>query len=95
MIQSDQFEKINIKSIMKKPAAILKQNQDMHSVMEKFDITQSWYLPVLDKDRKFIGVISKIKLLSTGKYFLLRAICTRTGNLQIYFSDTSKCRTKH
>ena len=49
---------------MKKPAAILQQDQDMHTVMEKFDITQSWYLPVLDKEKKFIGFISKTKLFN-------------------------------
>ena len=41
--------------------------------MEKFDITQSWYLPVLNNEKKFIGFISKTKLLiSTGKFFLRR-----------------------
>jgi chloride channel protein, CIC family len=76
LFQPDQFDKINIKSIMKKPAAILRQDQDMHSVMEKFDITQSWYLPVLDKDRKFIGFISKTKLFN--KY---REILSSQGDL--------------
>jgi chloride channel protein, CIC family len=70
LFQLDQFDKINIKSIMKKPAAILRQDQDMHSVMEKFDITQSWYLPVLDKDRKFIGFISKTKLFNKYREIL-------------------------
>ncbi len=32
-----------------KPAATLHERQDMHTVMEKFDITQSWYLPVLNR----------------------------------------------
>ncbi len=76
LFQPDQFDKISIKSIMKKPAAILRQGQDMYSVMEKFDITQSWYLPVLNKDRKFIGFISKTKLFN--KY---REILSSQGDL--------------
>jgi len=55
---------------MKKPAAVLQQDQDMHAVMDKFDITQSWYLPVLDKERKFIGFISKTKLFNKYREIL-------------------------
>jgi CIC family chloride channel protein len=76
LFQPEQFDKILIRSIMKKPAAILLNTDNMHSVMEKFDITQSWYLPVLDSDRKFIGFISKTKLFN--KY---REILSRQGDL--------------
>ena len=76
LFQPDLFEKVSIKSIMKKPPAILYADQDMHSVMEKFDITQSWYLPVLNKERKFIGFISKTKLFN--KY---REILASQGDL--------------
>jgi CIC family chloride channel protein len=55
---------------MKKPAAILMEGQDMHSVMEKFDLTQSWYLPVLNKERKFLGFISKGKLFNKYREIL-------------------------
>lgn len=70
------FSKISMKSIMKAPPAILRDDQDMHSVMEKFDITHSWYLPVLDKDRKFVGFISKTKVFN--KY---REILAQQGDL--------------
>lgn len=76
LFQPELFDKITIKSMMKKPPAILMHDQDMHSVMEKFDITQSWYLPVLDKDKKFIGFISKTKLFN--KY---REILASQGDL--------------
>jgi CIC family chloride channel protein len=76
LFQPEQFDKVTVKSMMKKPAAILMHNQDMHSVMEKFDITQSWYLPVLNKDKKFIGFISKSKLFN--KY---REILASQGDL--------------
>lgn len=72
----DQFGKISVKSIMKKPSAILMEDQDMHTVMENFDTTQSWYLPVLNKERKFIGFISKTKLFT--KY---REILSENGDI--------------
>jgi len=76
LFQPDQFDKISIKSIMKKPAAILYEDQDMHNVMEKFDITQSWYLPVLNNEKKFVGFISKTNLFD--KY---REILAAQGDL--------------
>lgn len=76
LFQPEQFDKVSIRTLMKKPAATLQHEQDMHSVMEKFDTTQSWYLPVLDKERKFIGFISKTKLFN--KY---REILSSQGDL--------------
>ena len=76
LFQPEQFDKVTIKALMKKPAAILQQDHDMHTVMEKFDVTQSWYLPVLNKERKFIGFISKTKLFN--KY---REILSSQGDL--------------
>ncbi len=76
LFQPDQFDRVSVKSMMKKPAAILYEDQDMHGVMEKFDLTQSWYLPVLTKDKKFIGFISKTKLFN--KY---REILASQGDL--------------
>jgi CIC family chloride channel protein len=66
----EQYDKVKIRSLMKKPAAVLQRNQDMHAVMEKFDHTQSWYLPVLDADRKFVGFISKTKLFNKYREIL-------------------------
>ncbi|HLO82232.1 MAG TPA: chloride channel protein [Chitinophagaceae bacterium] len=70
LFQPEKYSKISVGSLMKKPSAVLQQDQDMHSVMEKFDMTQSWYLPVLDGDRKFIGFISKTKLFNKYREIL-------------------------
>lgn len=70
LFQPDQFEKVSIKALMKKPAAVIYHDNDMHTVMEKFDNTQSWYLPVLDKNKKFIGFISKSKLFNKYREIL-------------------------
>ena len=70
LFQTELFEKISVKSLMKRPAAVLEEGLDMSAVMEKFDITQSWYLPVLDKERKFVGFISKTKLFNKYREIL-------------------------
>ncbi len=64
LFQPDQFQYIPVKSLMKKPSAVLREDQAMHSVMEQFDITHSWWLPVLDKENKFLGFISKTKVFN-------------------------------
>lgn len=68
----DTFEKTTIRSIMKRPKAIIQASDSMHVIMEKFDITQSWYLPVLDKDKKFKGFISKSRLFNKYRDLLSR-----------------------
>ncbi|MEO5683734.1 MAG: chloride channel protein [Chitinophagaceae bacterium] len=64
LFQPELFAAVPVKSLMKKPAAILREDQDMHSVMEQFDITHSWWLPVLDQERKFVGFISKSRVFN-------------------------------
>jgi CIC family chloride channel protein len=57
-------EKILIGQLMKKPPGLLNINQPMQAVMQEFDLAQSWYLPVLDEDKRFIGFISKTKMFA-------------------------------
>ena len=76
LFRPDRFDTVYIKSLLKKPADILYENEDMHTVMEKFDITQSWYLPVLNEEKKFVGFISKTKVFN--KY---REILSSQGDL--------------
>jgi CIC family chloride channel protein len=70
LFQPELFDKTMIRTLVKKPAAILHQQDTMHTVMEKFDDTRSWYLPVLDKERKFIGFISKTRLFNKYREIL-------------------------
>lgn len=70
LFQPEIFDKTLVRKLVKKPPAVLSEEQDMHTVMEKFDITQSWYLPVLDKEKKFVGFISKTKLFNKYREIL-------------------------
>jgi len=76
LFKPELFDKTTIRALVKKPAAILNKEHTMHEVMEKFDITQSWYLPVLDADKKFLGFISKTKVFN--KY---REVLSSQGDL--------------
>lgn len=70
LFQPEEWENVIVGSIMKKPVLTLQEDEDMFSVMEKFDIAKSWYLPVLDTDRKFLGFISKTKLFKKYREIL-------------------------
>ncbi len=70
LFQPERFDSVRLHSLVKKPATTLYDDQDMHSVMSAFDITQSWYLPVLTKEKKFVGFISKSKLFSKYREIL-------------------------
>ena len=59
-----------IRQLMKKPRAIIYVNESMTSVMEKMDIAQTWYLPVVTKDKKFVSFISKTKLFNRYREIL-------------------------
>jgi chloride channel protein, CIC family len=60
------FDKVYVRELMKDPPDIIRVNERMKTVMEKFDRAKSWYLPVLDSEGKFVGFISKAKIF--GQY---------------------------
>lgn len=70
IFQLDKFRTTPIRVVYKKPFATIQIDEKMNVVMEKFDISNSWYLPVLDKDKKFIGFISKTKLFNKYREIL-------------------------
>ncbi len=70
LFDPSRFEEVSVRSLMKKPAAIISPDDSMHSIMDKFDVTQSWYLPVLDKERHFLGFISKSRLFAKYRTLL-------------------------
>ncbi|MBC8034973.1 MAG: chloride channel protein [Chitinophagaceae bacterium] len=70
LFDPEHFNHLSIRSLAKKPAATINIDEDMHEVMKKLDITHTWYLPVLDKERKFLGFISKTKLFNKYREIL-------------------------
>ncbi|MFD2921640.1 chloride channel protein [Terrimonas rubra] len=73
IFEPELFERTLLRSLAKKPAAIILQSEDnMHSIMEKFDKTQSWFLPVLDGQKRFVGFVSKTMLFNKYREILSR-----------------------
>jgi CIC family chloride channel protein len=55
---------IRISSIMSDPPAFISTKDSMQSVMNTFEITGAWNLPVID-DEKYIGFVSKSRIFNT------------------------------
>ncbi|MBN8859848.1 MAG: chloride channel protein [Sphingobacteriales bacterium] len=64
------FNTVSVKSVMKKPPAVLFDDENMLTAMEKFDISNSWYLPVLTRERDFVGFVSKTKVFKKYREIL-------------------------
>jgi CIC family chloride channel protein len=58
MFKHDMYDQVYVKQLMRKPLETIAPNEEMQSVMKKFDETGAWNLPVLDNGQ-YIGFISK------------------------------------
>lgn len=60
----------SIAQLTKKPRDIIYIEESTLKVMHKFDTIQAWYLPVLDRDKKFAGFISKTRIFEKYREIL-------------------------
>ena len=51
------------------PPAFISTDENMESVMDKFESTGAWNLPVVDH-RKYVGFVSKSKILTVYRRVL-------------------------
>jgi len=65
MFDQSQYEKVRIPNIMKNAPALVYYDEKMESVMNKFEVTQAWNLPVVDRNNKYLGFVSKSKIFSS------------------------------
>ena len=64
IFKSEMYDKVKIKELMTNPPAIISSDQTMEAIMDEFDETGAWNLPVVD-DGKYIGFISKSNIFSS------------------------------
>ena len=63
LLRTDLYDKTTAANIMENAPAVILEGEKMDSVMHKFDSTGAWRLPVTDKDRRYLGFISRSRLL--------------------------------
>ena len=64
MFKSDLYDSMHVRDFMESPQAIVYLDEKMDSVMDKFDKTEAWRLPVVDEDHVYAGFVSKSRILS-------------------------------
>jgi CIC family chloride channel protein len=70
---TDRPEEMTVNKLMNAPSAVIKVNENLHSVLKKFDETNSWNLPVLHNEQ-YMGFVSKSSVLTKYRAELLRSV---------------------
>lgn len=69
MFNHELYHELNVEKVMKAPPALVDVEDDMHSIIRKFDETNNWNLPVVAGE-KFVGFISKSTVLNQYRELL-------------------------
>lgn len=71
MFDSDKYESTRVKDLMSVAPEYITIDEPMDRVMDKFESTGAWNLPVIDKG-KYIGFVSKSKIFSAYRNVLVQ-----------------------
>ena len=71
MFQPRLYKRFTVEQLMTSPLAILTSDMPMEKVMEKFEDTGAWNLPVVDQDRRYLGFVSKSKIFNSYRHVLV------------------------
>ena len=71
MFQPRLYKRFTVGQLMTSPAAVLRFDQTMEKVMETFEDTGAWNLPVVDQDRRYLGFVSKSKIFNSYRHVLV------------------------
>ena len=64
LLDPSKYDTWHVYNIMESAPDYIHAGEKMDSVMRKFDRTGAWRLPVIDEDRRYLGFISKSRLLT-------------------------------
>ena len=64
MFKKELYDTAHVFNFMKSAPAYVYVDEKMDSVMHKFENTDAWNLPVVERDRKYVGFVSKSKIFS-------------------------------
>ncbi|MEN8248800.1 MAG: chloride channel protein [Bacteroidota bacterium] len=71
MFDREKYDEIFVNSLMHTAPAYVNPHENMQSVMEKFEATGAWNLPVIDQG-KYVGFLSKSRIFNTYRIKLRR-----------------------
>ena len=71
MFQPRLYKRFTVGQLMTSPPAVLRFDMPMEKVMETFEDTGAWNLPVVDQDRRYLGFVSKSKIFNSYRHVLV------------------------
>ena len=71
MFQPRLYNRFTVKQLMNSPQAIITNTMPMGKVMEVFEDTGAWNLPVVDEQKKYLGFVSKSKIFNSYRHVLV------------------------
>jgi len=71
MFQPRLYRRFTVGQLMTSPPAVLQHDLPMEKVMEIFEDTGAWNLPVVDGERRYLGFVSKSKIFNSYRHVLV------------------------
>lgn len=71
MFQPRLYQRFTVGQLMTSPQAVLEHSMTMEQVMEVFEDTGAWNLPVVDENKKYLGFVSKSKIFNSYRHVLV------------------------
>ncbi|MDR3185174.1 MAG: chloride channel protein [Prevotellaceae bacterium] len=70
MFDATRYEITRVRDVMKLPPALVCKGESMQSVLDKFETSGAWNLPVVDENGQYAGFVSKSKIFSSYRNML-------------------------
>lgn len=71
MFRPELYQRFTVQKLMISPPATINENLSMEKVMEIFEATGAWNLPVVDDQKRYMGFVSKSKIFNSYRHVLV------------------------
>ncbi len=71
MFRPELYQRFTVRKLMISPPATINYKLPMEKVMQLFEDTGAWNLPVVDDSKRYIGYVSKSKIFSSYRHVLV------------------------
>ncbi|MGY8918041.1 MAG: chloride channel protein, partial [Flavobacteriales bacterium] len=70
MFDQDRYETTTVKDLLVIPDHVIKSEDKMEKVMNMFEVSGAWNLPVVDSEGKYLGFVSRSRLFNAYRKWL-------------------------
>ncbi len=71
MFRPELYDRFTVGQLMISPPAVINQHLPMEKVMQVFEDTGAWNLPVVDDEKRYVGYVSKSKIFNSYRHVLV------------------------